>query len=159
MEWEPSEDLVRGLFAEVGLNGSGCVQKIEIGFSNHVYAVGDAHILKVGKSEQDEEPLRREVYLCNLLRDRVPAPKIIASGTSEGLVAKVFIIYERIPGSSLYRQWHLFDDTKRRELTQQICGMLRAINETPYEGFAHEFSIDLKTSWRDKIRASTIPHP
>ena len=146
------DGLVRRIFAEAGLGPVASIQKIGIGFSNDVYSIDDKFILKVGKSEEDDEYLLRDIYLCNLLRDRVPAPKVIPSDASRTLLDRVYMIYHRIPGQNLYSRWHLLSISQRKELTRQICSILRRINETPYDGFAREFGIDTRQSWRDKMR-------
>jgi aminoglycoside phosphotransferase (APT) family kinase protein len=154
MKWEPSDGLIRRLLAQVGLGDPGSIRKIGIGFSNHIYSIDDRYILKVGKSEEDDEPLRREIHLCRLLGDRVPAPKIAASGSSDALIGRTFVIYHKIAGENLYGRWHLFDDLQRRDLTRQICGILRSINEAPYRGFVEAFGIDGTQSWCDRMCAS-----
>jgi len=63
------------------------------------------------------------------------------------------MIYHRIPGQNLYSRWHLLDVAERRELTRQICEILRQINETPYSGFAQEFGIDSEQSWHDRMQS------
>ena len=146
------DGLVRRIFAEAGLGPINSIEKIGIGFSNDVYSIDDKYILKVGRSEEDDEYLRRDIYLCNLLADRVPAPKVIPSDASRTLLDRVYMIYHRIPGQNLYSRWHLLSVAQRRKLTRQICEILRLINETPYDGFAREFGIDTRQSWRDKMR-------
>ena len=145
------DGLVRRIFAEAGLGPINSIEKIGIGFSNDVYSIDDKFILKVGKSEEDDEYLRRDIYLCNLLADRVPAPRVIHSDASKTLLDRVYMIYHRIPGRNLYSRWHVLSVSQRKELTRQICSILRRINETPYEGFAAEFGIDTKQSWHDMM--------
>lgn len=147
------DGLIRTIFAQAGLGPITSIEKIEIGFSNDVYSIDDRYILKAGKSEEDDEPLLRDIYLCNLLRDRVPAPRVIHSDASKTLYPRVFMIYLKIPGRNLYSRWHLLDVAERRELTRQICEILRRINETPYEGFAREFGIDTEQSWHDMMQS------
>jgi aminoglycoside phosphotransferase (APT) family kinase protein len=144
--------LIRKIFEHAGLGTITRIDKIEIGFSNDVYSIDDRYILKVGKSEEDDQYLLRDIYLCNLLADRVPAPRIIYSDVSRTLLDRVFMIYHKIPGNNLYSRWHLLEVDQRRELTRQICSFLRRINETPYEGFAREFGIDIEQSWHDRMK-------
>jgi len=63
----------------------------------------------------------------------------------------MLMIYHKIPGQNLYSRWHLLDRSARREVTREICGILRLINETPYAGFAAEFRIDTSRSWHDIV--------
>ena len=154
MEDRLMENLIREIFADAGLGAVGVVHKEGVGFSNHVYSIDGRYVFKTGKSEEDEEYLRRDAYLCSLLADRIPAPRIIKSGFSGKLVGKFYMIYQRIPGENLYSKWHLLNEVERRELTRQVCRILRLINDTPYEGFAREFHIDEERSWHDRICSS-----
>ena len=148
-----SESLIRRIFADAGLGDATSIEKIEIGFSNDVYSIDDKYILKVGTSEEADEALRRDIYLCNLLRNRVPAPRVIRWDTSKALLDRVFMIYRKIPGRNLYSRWHLLEIPQRRELIRQFCTILRRINETPCSGFAEEFGIDTGQSWHDRIQS------
>lgn len=144
---------IRQLCAQAALGTIDSIRKIEIGFSNDVYCIDDKYILKTGRCDEDEEPFRKDVFLCNLLQDKVPAPKIIYSDTSKTLVDRFFMIYHKIPGSNLYSKWHLLSRNERREVTRQLCAILRQINETPYDSFAREFHIDTCQSWHDMTRS------
>lgn len=148
-----SESLIRNVFADAGLGPIASIERMEIGFSNDVYSVDDKYILKAGRSEEDNEYLLRDIYLCNLLRDRVPAPRVIHCDASRALFGGVYFIYHKIPGANLYGRWHLLEVSERRELTRQICSILRRINQTPYEGFAREFGIDTEQSWQDRMQS------
>ena len=153
MEEGLSESLIRNVFADAGLGPIASIERMEIGFSNDVYSVDDKYILKAGRSEEDNEYLLRDIYLCNLLRDRVPAPRVIHWDASKALLGRVFMIYDKIQGRNLYSRWHLLDVSQRRELIRQLCSILREINQTPYEGFAREFGIDTEQSWQDRMRS------
>ena len=153
MEDGLSESLIRTIFAQAGLGPIASIEKIEIGFSNDVYSIDDRYILKAGRCGEDDQYLLRDIYLCDLLSDRVPAPSVIHADATRTLYPRVFMIYNRIPGRNLYSRWHLLDVAERRELTRQICEILRRINETPYEGFAQEFGIDTGQSWHDRMRS------
>ncbi len=152
----PTEDTIKRLFSQVGLEEPRAIRKSEIGFSNHIYRINDRYVLKVGKSGIDEEPLQREIYLCQLLTGKVPTPRIVAFGTSDELVAKHFVVYDQLRGDNLYARWHLLSEAQRRDVVRQICGFLRAINETPYRGFAERFGLDVSRSWREKTYARIV---
>ncbi|MCX6376686.1 MAG: phosphotransferase [Armatimonadetes bacterium] len=124
-----SQSLIRTVFAEAGLGNVTSIRKIRIGFSNDVYSVDDKYILKAGRSEEDNQYLLRDIYLCNLLSDRVPAPRIIHWDASRTLLDRVFMIYRKIPGRNLYSRWHLLEIPQRRELIRQFCTILRHRSE------------------------------
>lgn len=87
------EELIKRIFTDSGLGAVSTIRRIDIGFSNAVYSVNDKYILKAGKSEPDDESLRREVYLCNLLREAVPSPEIIVADGSRTRHERFYIIY------------------------------------------------------------------
>ena len=120
-----SESLIRTVFAEAGVGSVTSIQQIQVGFSNDVYSIDDKYILKAGRSEEDNKYLLRDIYLCGLLRDRVPAPRVIYWDTSKALLDRVFMIYRKIPGRNLYARWHLLEIPQRKELIRQICACLR----------------------------------
>lgn len=127
------------------------IKKLDVGFSNDIYSIDDNFIFKVSRSAEDDKPLEIEAYLCNMFKDKIPAPSIIASDTLEKNFGRAYIIYKKIPGSNLYTKWHLFDLEQKRKIVQQICQELRVINGLPYDDFAKMFNIETKISWKDKI--------
>ncbi len=145
------DNLIKQIFNQLNLGVVKFVQKLNVGFSNDVYSVDDKYILKVCKSTEDEINLGKEVYLCKLFKDIVPAPKVIAFDTSKKFLDRHFIIYQKIAGENLYTQWHLYDDTQRKNIIKQICGMLKEINSISYVDFAQKFNIDVNVGWEDNI--------
>jgi len=148
-----SIEQLKVIFTRAGLGEITTIRKIDIGFSNDVYAIDERYMLKIGKSVEDDERLQRDAFLCNLLQKTVPAPRIIVADGSKAIVERFYFIYERIPGENLYSIWHLLDDAARRECIRQICTMLKAINHTPYAEFAARFHIDLMQSWQQRVYA------
>lgn len=148
-----TDNHIRLLCSRSGLGTIHSIYKIEIGFSNDVYCIDDEYILKACRCEEDEEVFRKDIFLCNLLQDRIPAPGIVYADTSKNLTDRFFMIYRKIPGFNLYSRWHLLSLDERREITRQLCGILRLINETPYDSFAREFHVDTSRSWREMTRS------
>lgn len=144
-------NFIRQIFTKAGIGKIHSIQRIEIGFSNNVYSIDNKYILKIGKSAEDEENLKKDIYFCNLFKDKLPVPKIIYSDISKKLTDKIFFIYHKIQGDNLYNVWHLCSDSQRKRYIKQICNFLREINETSYEEFAQKFNINTHISWQDKI--------
>jgi aminoglycoside phosphotransferase (APT) family kinase protein len=148
-----TNDQIKFLFNKAGLDAIDTIDRIKVGFSNAVYSIDEKYILKVAKSEGDNEYLKREIYLCSLLNGKLPTPTIVHSDTSKKLVNRVFIIYEKIQGSNLYMKWHEFSVEERRKAVSDICSYLKVINATPYQDYAKKFNIDTSRSWRDQVVA------
>jgi aminoglycoside phosphotransferase (APT) family kinase protein len=142
---------VKSMFKSAGLDTPTNTEKINVGFSNDIFSVDSTFILKSAKSEGNNTYLDREIYLCNLLKAKLPIPKIIYSDTSKQLIDRNFIIYEKVQGDNLYRKWHEYDDNDRKAIVKDICTFLKAINDTSYEDYAVKFGIDTSLSCLDKV--------
>lgn len=143
--------LVADILKTVGVYATVPITKIDIGFSNDVFAIGNDYILKIGKSAADQPALEKEVYFCELFGKRVHAPIIVNSDTSMSVYDLPYILYKKIRGRNLYAEWHTYSDTKRRFVVEQICRILREINHTPYKEYAARFGVDPQLNWRGKI--------
>lgn len=106
-------------------------------------------MLKIGKSAGDQPALEKEVYFCQLFGKRVHAPVVVKSDTTLDTFDLPYILYKKIRGQNLYTEWH--SDTQRRSVVEQICHILREINETSYDEYSSRFAVDPQVSWRDKI--------
>ncbi len=148
-----NNNLIKQIFTKAGLGKISSIQKIEVGFSNDVYSIDDKYILKIGKTVEleDEEYLKKDIYFCNLFKNKLPVPKIIYSDTSKKLTDKIFFIYHKIHGDNLYNVWHLCNDTQRKRYVKQICDILKKINKTSYKEFVQKFNVDTNLSWKDNI--------
>lgn len=147
----PKVDLARNILEKAGLDSAGSLFRIDIGFSNDVFSVGEELILKIGKSIDDRTALEQEIYFCQLFAGRVCSPEVVQADTSLNEFQLPYIIYRKIRGDNLYSQWHRFSVEQRRRIIEQICGMLRIINETPYIEYAQRFGVPPALNWHDRI--------
>jgi aminoglycoside phosphotransferase (APT) family kinase protein len=144
---------VKSIFKVAGLDTPDKIEKINVGFSNDVFSINNKFVLKSAKSEGDNNYLEREIYLTNLLKDKLPAPNIIYSDTSKQLIDRVFIIYEKVDGDNLYQKWHEYNEAERKCIVKDICLFLKTINDTPYEDYAAKFGINISQTWLDNVVA------
>lgn len=61
------------------------------------------------------------------------------------------MIYPKIQGQNLYARWHEIDNTTRRNIIEQLCGMLRVINTSSFDTFAHRFQLPNTIDWSKRI--------
>jgi aminoglycoside phosphotransferase (APT) family kinase protein len=127
------------------------VEKIDIGFSNDLYSVNGAYVLKLNGSQDDSKDLEREIYFCRLFQNRLPVPKIILADASRTLLDRSFVLYEKIAGDNLYAAWHLYSENQKKAIVRQICSYLRIINATSTEMVLTEFGSELEGNWHDAI--------
>jgi aminoglycoside phosphotransferase (APT) family kinase protein len=145
------QKIVEKIFAEYDLGKVESVANIEIGFTNKVYLVNDAFILKVCEDESNEQNFEIEVFFYNFFKDKIPVPEIKVFDKSKNIYGKFFMIYPKIEGENLYSKWHLLDNKQRKNIIKQICEILRIINKSPYDEFKQNFKINFSDNWHDKI--------
>lgn len=149
MKFDPLTDHdVRTACSAAGISGMRTITKIEIGFSNYVYDIDGQYIVKASRTSDDDEiDLRKEIYLCNYIKDVVPAPTILYSDESRTAINRVFIVYRKIQGQNLYQRWHTYTESERRELIKTICNYVRAIASLPYAEFVSKFNLTVPIDW------------
>ena len=111
----------------------------------------DKYILKIGKSDEDNETIKKDIYFCELFKNKLPSPQIIHTDTSRKIADKNYFIYHKIKGENLYARWHSYTDKQRKSIIKQICEIIKIIHETPYEEFAEKFNIKIHKTWKEKV--------
>lgn len=144
---------VEEIFLQNNLGKVESIKKIEIGFTNEVYSINDAFILKVCEDLGNRDKFEREVFFYNYFKDKIPVPKIIVYDNSKKVYNKDFMIYHKIQGDNLYSKWHLMKGLERKEIIRQLCEILKKINKSSYDKFAKQFRLKSSISWHDKILA------
>lgn len=145
------QKIVEKLFQEYSLGKVESVAKIEIGFTNKVYLVNNAFILKVCEDESNEQKFEAEVFFYNFFKDKIPVPKIKVFDKTKSIYGKFFIIYPKIEGDNLYAKWHLLNNDQRKIIIKQLCDILKVINKSPYDEFLKKFDMNFSDNWHDKI--------
>jgi len=120
----------RDLFGE----GVG-VERINAGFTNMVFSVGDRYILKVCHDVGNEEEFGVEIrfYLEN--GDKPYVPKMLVYSEDKGDVGFHYIVMERVNAPSLYDVWHTFSEGQREDVVCQICEIMRDFHKNTGEAF------------------------
>ena len=108
-------------------------RKINVGFTNSVYAVDEKYILKVCDDADNEKPFSLEAKLYDRFKDELPVPQLLAFDVSKSVLPKMYLLYRLIEGENLYNVWHAYPDETRKAIIGQLCGMLRHVAETDTE--------------------------
>jgi aminoglycoside phosphotransferase (APT) family kinase protein len=146
-----SDTQIVNALQEAGVQASGSISKIPVGFSSDVYSVGDEYIFKAAKSAEDDASLKKEIYMCNLLKGKVPAPEIIYANTGKNTIGRAFFVYKKIQGDNLYTKWHTYTVEQRKSVIQQICRFLKTINSQPLDDVASALGLTASVPWSEKI--------
>ncbi|MEA2056777.1 MAG: aminoglycoside phosphotransferase family protein [Patescibacteria group bacterium] len=144
-----SNDQIKKILIEKGLNYFGEIIKSNVGFSNDVYFVGN-HVLKVGKSEEDRNFLRREAFFYGLFANKLPVPKVIVKDFSSN---PPYFIYKKIVGTNLYTHWHQYTNQQRRNAVRCICEYLCLINLEDPRPYCEKFGVDPNRDWQNYVLA------
>ncbi|MEJ0053719.1 MAG: aminoglycoside phosphotransferase family protein [bacterium] len=153
-----TDDQIKSVFTNVGLGTPNTIKKLSVGFSNDVYSVDDKYIFKAIRNEEDTSYLKKEIHLCNLFKERLPAPVVVHSDTAKAALDRAYVIYEKIQGDNLYMRWHEYSTEERKAIVEQICSYLKVINTEPFKDFTDAFNIDTKTSWHERIATKIQEH-
>lgn len=145
------EKVIKQIFLQNNLEEAKSINKINIGFTNEVYSVNDKFILKVCEDLDNEEKFDREVLFYDFFKNKIPVPNVIVCDNFKRVYDKIFMIYPKIEGDNLYSKWHLINNDKRKNIIKQLCGILKIINNTPYEKFLKRLKLTPLVSWHDKM--------
>lgn len=141
---------IKSIFKNSGLATPIEIKKINVGFSNDVFSINEKYVLKSAKAEENNY-LEREIYLCNLLKDKLPTAKIVYFNTTKQFIDRAFVIYEKVQGENLYLKWHEYSELEKRNIIKDICDFLKIINDVPYEDYAVRFDINTSLNWQDMV--------
>lgn len=145
-----TDNQITAIFRKYGLAQDPNITRITIGFTNEVYAVDD-YILKVCVKPDNEPNFRKEEFLYQLLHKTTPVPHVVIADDSRTLLDKFYMIYEKLPGKPAASHWYEMTDAQRKQLTQDLCGHLKAIDQTPPEQYEKQLSVDPNFNWQEHI--------
>ena len=126
------------------------ITRITVGFTNEVYAV-DNYILKVCVKPANEPNFRKEEFLYQLLQDKAPVPHVLVADDSRALLDKPYMIYQKLPGEPAASHWHEMPNEQRKQLIQDVCGYLKAIDQTSREQYEKRLNVDPSFNWQQHI--------
>jgi aminoglycoside phosphotransferase (APT) family kinase protein len=126
------------------------ITRINTGFTNEVYVVDD-YILKVCVDTNNEPNFEREIFLYQALRGLAKIPEPIVADTSKIILSKFYMIYRKIEGDPVGRRWHLLNDKQRRELIEDLCQLLRRMDNFPMGEYVHRFGLNPHVVWKEEM--------
>lgn len=149
--------LLKQIFAVNCLPEPLAFRKIEVGFTNSVYAVDEKYIVKFCGNPSNTKPFTLEAELYKKFRGRLPVPQPLAFDATSSVVPEAYMIYPMIDGENLYNVWHVYSHETRESIIKQLCGMLRYITNTDTTRLG--LLLDTASNWKDviigRIRRST----
>ncbi len=145
-----NREAVERIFEAYNLGDVHSLDAIEIGFTNKVYNVNDTFILKVCEDNTNEKRFSRESFFYNYFSNTLPVPRIEVFDDTKRYYDKLFMVYQKINGNTVYETWHLLDNEQRKDIIKQLCDMLKIINDTPHAEYAQLFDSGVfEQSWHD----------
>lgn len=108
-------DIINKIFQNIKIK-SEYFEKINIGFTNDIYCINNDFILKFCKDYKNEINFKKEVFLYDIFKEKIPIPKIIYYDNSKKLLNKDFMIYKKISGDNLYEKWHLITINEKKNI-------------------------------------------
>ena len=100
-------------------------QEKKFSFTNEVYVVNGTHVVKFCKG--DEEGFAREAIMYQKLHGKLPVPTLVTFDDSKKKVPTLYMIYEYVPGETLYAVWPILSDVERESMVEQLCALIRKL--------------------------------
>lgn len=141
------------ILAAYQLHPIATIQKSEVGFTNTIYELDNAYILKVCTDAENAAPFQREAQLYNYFASKLPVPQLIGYDDSKTLLPYSYILYPRIAGDNLYNVWHTLTAEQRRGVVKQFCELLKVISNTSLNDLPTETKLESVASWRAVIES------
>lgn len=142
---------IETIFGKQDLAFNGKIEKIAVGFTNNVYDIDDAYILKVCGDAENEPFLKREAVLYDFFKNKLPVPKLIVFDESKVLLDSSYMIYPKIKGENLYNVWHRYTVDQRKDVVNQLCRILKVLNKTDVNDLPKASGIIPSSNWKKKV--------
>lgn len=120
-------------------------EKINVGFTNTVYSVNDAFIVKICTNVDNEDDFMKEIEFYQMNGENEFIPKLYYYDIDKQNVPYFYEIIEKVPGVSLYHVWHTFSEEKREEIIRQLCTIMKKIHSN--KGPAYDWENYLKCAF------------
>lgn len=104
------------------------VEKMNIGFTNLVYRINDAFIVKICTNLENEENFKKEIEFYHSNEKNSLIPKLYYASTDKENIPYYYEIMEKVEGVSLYHIWHTLKEGEREKIIKQICEVLKQIH-------------------------------
>ncbi len=122
------------------------VEKINIGFTNLVYRINDAYIVKIGTNLENEKNFQKEINFYRSNKDNPFIPQLYYSSTDKEDIPYCYEIIEKLNGVSLYQVWHTFSEEEREKVIKQVCMVMKQIHSNIGQGYDWVLSFKEKFS-------------
>lgn len=123
------------------------VEKINVGFTNTIYAVDKKFIIKICTNTNNEENFKKEIEFYKANKDNDLVPKLYFSNTDKKDVPYFYEIIEKVTGVTLYNVWHTFSEEQREDVIRQLCDAMKIMHSNKGESY----------NWIDELKNKFIP--
>ena len=103
-------------------------QRINIGFTNTIYSVNKAYIVKICTNPSKEAGFVKEINFYNSQKADSLFPKMYFADTSKKEIPYCYEILQQLDGVSLYNVWHTFDESLREDIIRQLCEIIKTVH-------------------------------
>ncbi len=104
------------------------VNKINVGFTNTIYNVGEKFIIKICSNIENEPMFQKEIAFYNANKDNNLIPKLYFSDNSKKIIPYFYEILEKIEGVTLYNVWHTLSEVEREDIIKQLCEAMKKMH-------------------------------
>lgn len=118
--------------------------KINVGFTNTIYSVGD-YIVKICTDKENENEFIKEINFYNSNSNNSLIPKLYYSDITKKDIPYYYEIMEKVKGVSLYNVWHTYSEEEREDIIRQLCDAMKMIHST--KGTKYDWPKAIKTKF------------
>ncbi len=104
------------------------VEKINVGFTNTIYNINDAFIVKICTNQENEKEFLNEIEFYKKNKENHFIPKLYYFNTDKEDIPYFYEIIEKLNGVSLYHVWHTFSEEQREDVIKQLCTIMMQIH-------------------------------
>jgi len=105
------------------------VEKINVGFTNTIFNVNNKYIIKICTNYKNEESFKKEIYFYISNKDNNLIPKLYKYNIDKKETKYMYIILEKIEGTSLYNIWHTLTELERENIIKQLCEAMKLFHK------------------------------
>lgn len=111
------------------------VSKINIGFTNLIYSIGNEYIIKICNNKDNEDNFKKEIDFYNNNKSNPYIPKLYSFSISNSSEDYSYEIIEKVHGKSLYFVWHEFNEEQRKNIIKEIVKMMKSFHSIKGESY------------------------
>lgn len=122
------------------------IKKINVGFTNTIYNINDAFIIKICTNNSNEQSFEREINFYKVNEENDLIPKLYYANTDKKDIPYFYEVIEKVDGVSLYNVWYTFTEQEREDIIRQLCDAMKKIHSNIAE----------KYDWTKRIKETFI---